>query len=140
VKRVSVFIDGLQTSHSLQLLKERFRQKHRLVNTFMKNLAELPTPLSNTDSLKSFYNKMESYVHGLESVGKYPDSYGSILILITLGKLPKELRRNITRDNGGDNWDFQTCGQPYSKSLPFKMRTVHLLAVCPMNSCLQHHL
>jgi hypothetical protein len=74
----------------------------------MKNLAELPAPLSNTESLKSFYDKMESYVRGLESLGKYPDSYGSILIPIILGKLPKELRRNITRDNGGDDWDFQT--------------------------------
>jgi hypothetical protein len=51
---------------------------------------------------------MESYVRGLESLEKYPDSYGSILIPIILGKLPQELRLNITRDNGGGDWDFQT--------------------------------
>jgi hypothetical protein len=46
---------------------------------------------------------MESYVHGLQSLGKYPDSYRSLLIPIILGKLPQELRCNITYDSGEEN-------------------------------------
>jgi hypothetical protein len=51
---------------------------------------------------------MESYIRDLESLEKYSDSYGSILIPIILGKPPQELRRNITCDIEGDDWDFQT--------------------------------
>jgi hypothetical protein len=72
------------------LLEDRFGQ-HMIINAFMQNLLELPCPSVTLNSLRSFFDKMEASIQGLESLGQSQDTYGSLLIPITFEKLPAEL-------------------------------------------------
>ncbi|XP_053387205.1 uncharacterized protein LOC128550997 [Mercenaria mercenaria] len=67
-------IEGFQLTHSnymqaIELLRERFGQEHKIVNAYMQGLLELKRPTCNILSLRSFQEKMESYIRGLQSLG-----------------------------------------------------------------------
>ena len=66
---------------SIELLKERFGRKQILINAH----------------LRKFYDKCETKIRALETLGIQTDSYGRLLILILLKKLPEELRCTIFR-------------------------------------------
>lgn len=60
-------IQGFPLTHSkyiqaVELLKERFRQKHRIINAYMQCLLDLPRPIFNINSLRNFQEKMEAYI------------------------------------------------------------------------------
>jgi len=82
-------------NHSVDLLKERFGQPHTIVNAHMQALLDLPNPTNNMTDLRVFYDSVENHIRGLSSLGKSPESYGALLILIMLGKLPIETRHNL---------------------------------------------
>ncbi|XP_069139306.1 uncharacterized protein [Argopecten irradians] len=60
---------------------------------------------------------MESYIRGLESLGQCEESFGSLLIPIIKNKLPPNVRQNITRDNGGDNWELKSLREAIGKEI-----------------------
>jgi hypothetical protein len=66
----------------------------------MQNLLELPCPSVTLNSLRSFFDKMEASIQGLESLGQSQDTYGSLLIPIIFGQLPAEMRKRLTREHG----------------------------------------
>jgi len=55
---------------SIQLLKERFAQPHKIINAHMEALLILPSPTDHLTSLRLFYNSVETHIRGLESPGK----------------------------------------------------------------------
>ena len=65
------------------------------------NLASVNNTLS---SLQSLYDTIEGHVRGLASLGKHPESYGTMLTPVILSKLPKEIRKNIARDHNNIEW------------------------------------
>ena len=95
--------------HALALLKERFGQQHQMVKAYMKALWNITPPLaSDVISLKRFYDTLESYVRGLESLGKTEDSYGDLLVPVILEKMSPNTRVQLVRDNGGSSeWTLQ---------------------------------
>ena len=102
-------IEGLQITNAnymqaVHLLSERFGQAHKIKNVYMQNLLELPPPTSKISSLKQFYDKLESYIRGLEALGHHENDYDSLLIPVLQSKLPSEVRKNLTRENGSDEW------------------------------------
>ena len=54
----------------------------------MKALWQLPDAMYNLDSVKEFYDNLETYIRGLEALGKCEDNYGDLLIPIILEKYP----------------------------------------------------
>ena len=77
-------INGLTLSSAnyrkaVELLTKRFGQRHK-VNAYMKALLNLPAPSDNLESIRSFYDKFEAYIRGLESLGQNQDIYGSLFI------------------------------------------------------------
>ena len=88
---------------SIQLLKERFERKQTLINAHMeslsKSLSKIDNPSTDTQQLRKFYEKCETNICVLETLGIQTDSYGSLLIPIILKKLPEELRYTIFRAN-----------------------------------------
>ena len=63
-------ITGENYARAIATLKERFGQIHKITNAHMSALLELPH-LSNTcDSLRSFYDAMETNIRALEALGK----------------------------------------------------------------------
>ena len=88
-------------ARAVDLLKERYRQQHKITHATMQALLQIP---ASSNSLRHFYDKMETYIRGLESVGQYQDTYGSLLVPIVLDKLPGEIRKNLAREHGDSNW------------------------------------
>ncbi|KAH3784785.1 hypothetical protein DPMN_162856 [Dreissena polymorpha] len=54
----------------------------------MQALLKLPSPTCTVASLKGFYDRMETYIRGLESLGQHKDMYGSLLVPVVLEKVP----------------------------------------------------
>ena len=89
---------------AISLLQERYEQTHKIIQTYMQALLDIPPPLNTMDSLRIYYDKMETYVRGLESLGQTDDTYGSLLVPIILNKLPGEIRKNLAREHKWTNW------------------------------------
>ena len=81
--------------HSVVLLRQRFGQSYKLVNAHMQALLNLPNPSNNHSSLQTFYDTIENHMRGLASLGKSPDTYGSLLTPIILTKLPNEIKKTL---------------------------------------------
>ena len=93
--------------HSVVLLRQRFGQSYKLVNAHMQALLNLPNPSNNHSSLQIFYDTIENHMRGLASLGKSPDTYGSLLTPIILTKLPNEIKKNLARQNTNSEWTLK---------------------------------
>ena len=102
-------IQGLPLSESnykrdVDLLKERFGQKQVLINAHMDALLKIPAATNDVKKLRSLYDACEGYIHGLESLDVYTESYGDLLIPIVMKKLPEEVRRIMLRSHDETTW------------------------------------
>lgn len=91
---------------SVSLLEARFGKKQRIISAHMKALWNLPTPSNTASSLRQLYDTIESHIRGLESLGKSQDTYGDLLVSLILGRLPKPVIRNLTRNHSRDQWNI----------------------------------
>ena len=115
-------IEGFPLTHTnyiqaVELLKERFGQEHQIVYAYMQGLLELPRPTSTIVSLRMFQEKMESYIRGLQSLGQGQESFGNLLVSVILGKLPVDVKHNMTRDHGNNKWQLQDLRQALKKEI-----------------------
>ncbi|XP_062621678.1 uncharacterized protein LOC134283249 [Saccostrea cucullata] len=102
-------ISGFALTHAnynraIELLHERFGQKHKITQSYMQALLDLPAPKNNLTSLRHFHDQVETYIRGLESYGQAQDTYGSLLVPVILNKLPTEIRKNLAREHGSTDW------------------------------------
>jgi len=65
----------------------------------MQALLNLPMPNNNYSGLQSFYDTIEKHMRALSSLGKEPESYGSLLTLIVLARLRHEIKENLAREH-----------------------------------------
>ncbi len=103
--------------HSIDILADRFGQPHKIVNVHMQSLLELSPPSTSLPSLRQFYDSMESHVRGLESLGKFQESYGDLLIPIILGKLPSDMKKNLAREHSSSEWSIIELRQAIKKEI-----------------------
>ncbi|XP_071127721.1 uncharacterized protein [Mytilus edulis] len=89
---------------AISLLQERYGQTHKIVQTYMQALLDLQAPINTITSLRNYYDKTETYVRGLESLGQTDDTYGSLLVPVILNKLPAEIRQHLAREHRSTNW------------------------------------
>ena len=102
---------------AIELLTKRYGQPHKITNAYMRSLLDLDAPMDTLESLRSFHDKSEAYIRGLESLGQSSEMFGSLLIPVILGKLPPEFRKTITRENGNDNWNIHALREAISKEI-----------------------
>ena len=50
---------------------------------------------------------MENHIRGLEALAKKQDTYGNLLILIILNKLPSTIKQNLIPENGSTKWSVE---------------------------------
>ncbi|GFX51697.1 integrase catalytic domain-containing protein [Trichonephila clavipes] len=94
---------------ALELLKTRFGQKNLLINAHLGSLLNI-TPIENTsdtNSLRKLYDRAETEIRNLESLGINSESYCNLLALILLKVLPSDLILEFSRKNKSDNWDLK---------------------------------
>ena len=70
----------------------------------MDALLKIPAATNDVKKLMSLYDACEGYIHGLESLDVYPESYGDLLIPIVMKKLPEEVRRIMLRSHDETTW------------------------------------
>ena len=68
----------------VDLLTERYGEKPKVIAAYMRALYNIQKPEANLKSLRNFYDVVEVYVRGLDSLGKTPDSYGDLLVCILM--------------------------------------------------------
>ncbi len=97
-------IEGLKPtnetySEAVKLLKERYGNKQVIISSHMRKFAEIKEVKSITDlkELRDLYDKVETNVRSLESMGVSTESYGTFLAPQILQKLPTKLRITLTR-------------------------------------------
>ena len=104
-------IEGFPLSHdnyseALKLLKERFGNIQVIISTHMNKLINLERVTScNVIQLRQLYDKIETNVRALNSVGIDAEHFGPLLIPIVVEKIPNVVRLQITRKLGKENWD-----------------------------------
>ena len=61
---------------------------------------------SNVTELRELYDRIESNVSALKTVGIQQEPFGSLLIPIILEKIPNVMRLQISRHLGKENWNI----------------------------------
>ncbi|XP_063419195.1 uncharacterized protein LOC134702016 [Mytilus trossulus] len=102
---------------AVNLLRDRFGQPSKLIHAYMKALMNLPAPTNDAFSLRSYGDRLESYVRGLKSLGQTPEMYGSLLVPVVLDKLPIDIRKNIAREHGRDNLILDNLRKSITKEI-----------------------
>ena len=105
-------IDGFKPTNetyfeAVRLLHERFGDKQVIISGHMNKFKELKEvkSMANVKELRNLYDKVESNVRSLESVGVSMGTYGTFLAPEILKLLPQELRIILTRKLP-DMWDL----------------------------------
>ncbi|XP_052224051.1 uncharacterized protein LOC127839707 [Dreissena polymorpha] len=83
----------------------------------MQALLKLPSPTSTVASLRGYYDRMETYIRGLESLGQHQDMYGSLLVTVVLEKLPMDIRKNLARVIENNDWFLQDLRRAINKEI-----------------------
>ena len=104
-------IEGINLSnenykHALDLLSERYGNPQLIISSHMNQILKVNkvTAGHKVKELRNLYDKIESHVRSLITVGVQSDHYGSLLIPIVLDKLPDDIKLIISRKLGSDNW------------------------------------
>ena len=92
-----------------QLLEKQFGDKQRLISNFMDRLVKLPAVPEGKDvgRLRSFVGQVEVIIRGLQSLSVDQSTFGSLLIPIRLGKLPEDIKLQVTRFISSEIWNLK---------------------------------
>jgi hypothetical protein len=77
----------------------------------MQALLNLPAPVNTVQSCRNFYDKSETLIRGLESLGQSQESYGALLVPVMMNKLPSKIKENITCEHGLIQWSLVNLRQ-----------------------------
>ena len=117
-------------SHSVEILKERFGQTQKVVNAHMQALLNLPMPRNTMADLRVFYDSIESHIRGLSSMGIAPESYGALVIPVTFGKLPADVRRNLAREQNRSDWTINELREALLREIRILEQGVFTSTIC----------
>ena len=110
---------------AVNLLKERFGQPNKIISAHMQALLDLSNHVYQLANLQLFYDTMENHVRGLESLGRSHETYGDLLVPITLGKLPSDMRTNLARDHDSPEWKLKELRESILKEIRILEIGVH---------------
>ena len=109
VGSASKCIEGIHLSnknykHALNFLRERYGNPQLIISSHMNQILRITkvTAGHRSKDLRNLYDKIESHVRSLITVGVQSDHYGPLLIPIVLDKLPDEIILIIGRNHGSD--------------------------------------
>ena len=87
---------------AVAILQKRFGNDQLIISKHMETLlgVEAVQAVHDVAALRRMYDKVESNIRGLKSLGVTSQSYGTLLAPVLQNKLPAELRLIINRVNG----------------------------------------
>ena len=95
-------------SEAIDLLKNRYGNPQTLINSYMEQFVNLETVTKTNDviRLRKLFNKVESSMRNLRSLGVDSDNYGKLLVPVLNSKLPSDMRTLFPRKFSGKVWDL----------------------------------
>ena len=86
--------------HAVQILQDRFGKTQQIITAHMDELIKI-TQYQNDrpSSLRYVYDQISVHTRGLAFLGVSSDQYRSLLIPITMNKLPSEIRLQVARNS-----------------------------------------
>ena len=101
-------ITSANYQEAVDVLNQRFGDKQQIINSHMDSLLQLPavTSLHDVQSIRQLYNKVESHIRGLKSLGVETATYGNLMISILMQRLPPGLRIIVTKKMQEDEWSL----------------------------------
>lgn len=109
---------------AIEVLERRFGNKQHIINTHMESLLQLPavTSLHDLHNVRRLYDKVESHVRGLKSLGVATESYGNLMISILMQKLPPGLRITATKKMEKGEWSLDALLTLFRQELEARER------------------
>ena len=120
---------------AVTLLKKHFGNKQQQISKHMEVLLNLEpvTSSRNTKSLRHLYDKVETQVRCLRSLGVTPSSYGSVLASILMSKIPHDLCLIVSREVSSEEWEFETVLSVIEREVEARERAVEWIQVSGRN-------
>ena len=110
---------------AIAVLKKRFGNKQQLIAKHMDVLLHIEpvTSSRNIKGLRQLYDKVESQVRCLKSLGVDSASYGTLLTSILTSKIPHDLSLIISREVPQDEWEFEAILKVIEREVEARERT-----------------
>ncbi|XP_066923479.1 uncharacterized protein [Clytia hemisphaerica] len=96
-------VKGLQLSHqnyetAKEMLEKRFGNKQLVISSHVKKLLDLEfIDSKNVKGLRNLFDKIETEIRSLDSLGCDSTTYGTMLIPIIMEKLPQDIKLVLSR-------------------------------------------
>ena len=89
--------------HSKGTLYQRFGHKQKIIQVHMDNLLHLQYSLNGTiGQLRKIFDDINVRIRVLESLGVRQENYGSLLIIIIMKRIPKDVALQVARETKSD--------------------------------------
>ena len=98
---------GHNFDRAMALLRERYGNPQLIISSHMDSLLKLEKVSGSRSSIKelrNLYDKIESHLRSLATLGVKSEHYSPMFIPIIVNKLPNEIRLEISRRLGTNNW------------------------------------
>ena len=118
-------LSSLNYGEAITVLKKRFGDKQQLINKHMEAVLSLPavTSVYELRNLRrQLYEKVESHVRSLKSIGIAALSYGNLLASILMKKIPSDLSLIVSRETVEDNCDLDPLVKVLEKEIEARER------------------
>ena len=111
---------------AIATLKRRFGNFQLIINQHMEALLNIASMTSHHDTrgLRKLYDKVESHVRGLRSLGVSAESYGGLLTSVLVNKLPLEIRLILSRVLTGERWELDRVMKLFEEEVNARERAV----------------
>ena len=91
-----------------KILQERFGHKQKIIQVHMDSLLNLQySPNETVAHLRQIFDNINVHIRGLESLGVQQDNYGSLLIMIIMKRMPKDVALQVSRETKSDIWSMK---------------------------------
>ena len=115
---------------AVDILRKRFANPQLLISSHMDVLLKLQASNSSSDvkAARRLYDKIESHISSLQSLGVESKSYGSLLVPVIMSKIPEEMRLIVSRKFKQDTWDIDGMLDAFKTELEARERCFHMQA------------
>jgi len=109
---------------AVEILRKRFGDEQLIIAKHMDALMTMESVPSDRHlrDLRKLYDKAESHVRSLQSLGITADSYGALLSPVLLGKLPPDLRLIVSREMSGSSLKIDKLLKTFEQELSARER------------------
>ena len=120
-------ISSVNYAQALQLLKERYENKHVQISVHMNRLLEISPidDMNKVEELRELYNTIEIQMRSLLNLGIEDKMYGPFLIPVLQRKIPNELNLIFSRYfHSRDSWDIKELLEQFKVELMAREKAV----------------